>query len=417
MNELEQYISIIAGTDFNKIIISNPANKSEEYQKLVIEQKKDFCQISKYTKKQVFHENVKKEKLADRCAKLVSGHYRQVNAMTADTEHIILIYKDGRCNYKVKRLAAGAIKAAGAGRLNNTGSVAADNGHNRKKNYILSEGMNIEPLVDMGVFTKDGRVVNSMYDKYKQINRFVEILNDEISNLKARKLNVIDFGCGKSYLTFVVYYYLTEVMGLEVNMIGLDLKADVIDKCNKAAQKYHYDKLRFELGDINGYKAPFDVDMVITLHACDTATDYALYNAVQWKAKMIFSVPCCQHELNKQMKPATLPIMSRYGIIKERFAALATDAVRANLLEYSGYRTQLLEFIDFDHTPKNILIRAVYRPVVPKSVKENALNEVHALMKEFSFEPTLYKLLLGQVSGPCPNTVGHGPDTTVPQTK
>lgn len=417
MNELEQYISIIAGTDFNKIIISNPANKSEEYQKLVIEQKKDFCQISKYTKKQVFHENVKKEKLEDRCAKLVSGHYRQVNAMTADTEHIILISKDGRCNYKVKRLAAGAIKAAGAGMLNNTGSVAADNGHNRKKNYILSEGMNIEPLVDMGVFTKDGRVVNSMYDKYKQINRFVEILNDEISNLKVRKLNVIDFGCGKSYLTFVVYYYLTEVMGLDVNMIGLDLKADVIDKCNKAAQKYHYDKLRFELGDINGYKAPFDVDMVITLHACDTATDYALYNAVQWKAKMIFSVPCCQHELNKQMKPATLPIMSRYGIIKERFAALATDAVRANLLEYSGYRTQLLEFIDFDHTPKNILIRAVYRPVVPKSVKENALNEVHALMKEFSFEPTLYKLLLGQVSGPCPNTVGHEPDTTVPQTK
>ena len=417
MNELEQYISIIAGTDFNKIIISNPANKSEEYQKLVIEQKKDFCQISKYTKKQVFHENVKKEKLADRCAELVSGHYRQVNAMTADAEHIILISKDGRCNYKVKRLATGAIKAAGAGRLNNTGSVAADNGHNRKKNYILSEGMNIEPLVDMGVFTKDGRVVNSMYDKYKQINRFVEILNDEISNLKVRKLNVIDFGCGKSYLTFVVYYYLTEVMGLDVNMIGLDLKADVIDKCNKAAQKYHYDKLRFELGDINGYKAPFDVDMVITLHACDTATDYALYNAVQWKAKMIFSVPCCQHELNKQMKPATLPIMSRYGIIKERFAALATDAVRANLLEYNGYRTQLLEFIDFDHTPKNILIRAVYRPVVPKSVKENALNEVHALMKEFSFEPTLYKLLLGQVSGPCPNTVGHGPDTTVPQTK
>lgn len=360
---------------------------------------------------------MKREKLADRCAKLVSGHYRQVNAMTADAEHIILISRDGRCSYKVKRLATEAIKAAGAGKSNNIGSAAVDNGHNRKKNYILSEGMNIEPLIDMGVFTKDGRVVNSMYDKYKQINRFVEILNDEISNLKVRKLNVIDFGCGKSYLTFVVYYYLTEVMGLEVNMIGLDLKADVIDKCNKAAQKYHYDKLRFELGDINGYKAPFDVDMVITLHACDTATDYALYNAVQWKAKMIFSVPCCQHELNKQMKPATLPIMSRYGIIKERFAALATDAVRANLLEYSGYRTQLLEFIDFDHTPKNILIRAVYRPVVPKSVKENALNEVHALMKEFSFEPTLYKLLLGQVSGPCPNTVGHGPDTTVPQTK
>ncbi len=404
MNELQQYISIILEVDFNKIIISNPANKSEEYQKLVIERKKDFFQISKYTQKQVFHENVKKELLADRCVELISGHYRQVNAMTADSEHIILISKNGRCNYKVKRLATEAVKAA------------PDNGHNRKKNYILSEGMNIEPLVDMGVFTRDGRVVNSMYDKYKQINRFVEILNDELSNLKVKKLNVIDFGCGKSYLTFVVYYYLTQVMGLEVNMIGLDLKADVIEKCNKAAEKYHYDKLHFELGDINGYKAPFDVDMVITLHACDTATDYALYNAIQWKAKMIFSVPCCQHELNKQMKPATLPIMSRYGIIKERFAALATDAVRANLLEYSGYRTQLLEFIDFDHTPKNILIRAVYRPVAPRSVKENALNEVHALMNEFSFEPTLYKLL-GQGSGPCPKTVGHEPDPTVPTTK
>lgn len=386
MNELQQYLSIISETDFNKIIISNPAGKSEEYQKLVIERKKDFCQISKYTQKQVFHENVKKEQLADRCVELTAGHYRQVNAMTADAEHIILISKNGKCNYKVKRLATEAIKAAGV-------EASSGNGHNRKKNYILSEGMNIEPLVDMGVFTKDGRVVNSMYDKYKQINRFVEILNDEISNLKVKKLNVIDFGCGKSYLTFVVYYYLTEVMGLEVNMIGLDLKADVIEKCNMAAEKYHYDKLHFELGDINGYKAPFDVDMVITLHACDTATDFALFNAIQWKAKMIFSVPCCQHELNKQMKPATLPIMSRYGIIKERFAALATDAVRANLLEYSGYRTQLLEFIDFDHTPKNILIRAVYRPVAPKSVKENALNEVHALMKEFAFEPTLYKLL------------------------
>ena len=308
--------------------------------------------------------------------------------MAEDAEHIILISKNGRCSYKVKRLATEAVRVV---------QELAVNEHNRKKNYILSEGMNIEPLVDMGVFTRDGRVVNSMYDKYKQINRFVEILNDEISSLKIKKLNVIDFGGGKSYLTFVVYYYLTEVMGIEVNMIGLDLKADVIDKCNKAAEKYHYDKLKFELGDINGYKAPFDVDMVITLHACDTATDYALYNAIQWKAKMIFSVPCCQHELNKQLKAATLPILSRYGIIKERFAALATDAVRANLLEYCGYRTQLLEFIDFDHTPKNILIRAVYRPVVPKSVKENALREVNALMDEFSFEPTLYKLLeIGQ---------------------
>jgi len=232
-----------------------------------------------------------------------------------------------------------------------------------------------------------------MYDKYRQINRFLEILNDEIASSGIKKLNVIDFGCGKSYLTFVVYYYLTEIMNIEVNMIGLDLKEDVIKKCNAAAEKYHYDKLRFELGDINGFDAPFDVDMVITLHACDTATDYALYNAISWKAGMIFSVPCCQHELNGQIKPKTQPIMTRYGIIKERFSALATDAIRGNLLEYCGYKTQLLEFVDFDNTPKNILIRAVRRPVTPKGVREKALYEIKQIIDEYGFNPTLYRLL------------------------
>ncbi len=382
MNELKQFLELMLKSDIQKVVISNPLTKSEEYKKIIIENKGKNYQIAKYTDKQVFHENIMKEDLLTRCLELAENHYKQINGMSATEEHIILISKKGKCNYKVKKTATDAVKLS-----------AKQQGHNRQKNYILKEGMNIAPLVDMGVFTKDGKVVNSMYDKYKQINRFIEIIDDEVSNLKVEELNVIDFGCGKSYLTFVVYYYLTEVMKLKVNMIGLDLKEDVIKKCNEAAKKYNYTNLKFEVGDVNGFKAPFDVDMVITLHACDTATDYALYNAIQWNAKMIFSVPCCQHELNKQMKPEKLTIMSRYGIIKERFSALATDAIRANLLEYSGYKTQLLEFIDFEHTPKNILIRAVRRPIMPKQVKENMLKEVHAIMKEFNYKPTLYELL------------------------
>jgi len=382
MTELQQYLQTMLKTDMQKIIISNPFSKSEEYKKIIIENKDKKYQIAKYTEKQVFHENILVEELENRCVDLVENRYKQINGIAATEEHIILVSKKGKCNYKVKKTATDTVKLS-----------AKQQGHNRQKNYILKEGMNIAPLVDMGVFTKDGKVVNAMYDKYKQINRFIEIIDDEVSNLNVKELNVIDFGCGKSYLTFVVYYYLTEVMNLKVNMIGLDLKEDVIKKCNEAAKKYNYTNLKFEVGDVNGFKTPFDVDMVITLHACDTATDYALYNAIQWKAKMIFSVPCCQHELNKQIKPDELNILSRYGIIKERFSALATDAIRGNLLEYCGYKTQLLEFIDFEHTPKNILIRAVRRPIMPKQVKENMLREVHAIMEELSFEPTLYKLL------------------------
>lgn len=381
MSELLSVLERIIATDtLNRVIISKPASKSSELKKIVIEQKKSGYQLAKYTEKQVFHENIEAHRLAARIDELVTGYFRQFNAWSEAYEHILLISKDGRCNYKKHATA------------NKDTKIQTD--HNRQKNYIIEEGHTVAPLVDMGIFTKDGRVVKSMYDKYKQINRFLEILDDEIGKANFDTLNVIDFGCGKSYLTFIVYYYLTEIKKIHANIIGLDLKADVIKKCNEAAAKYGYDNLRFEVGDVNGYKADFDVDMVITLHACDTATDYALYNAIMWNAKMIFSVPCCQHELNKQAKSENLALLTRYGIVKERFSALATDAIRANLLEYSGYKTQLLEFVDFDHTPKNILIRAVRRPLPVKSVSKTALEEVDHLISEFNFNPTLYNLLI-----------------------
>ena len=387
MQQLEQLFQQILDNDVFKLIISKPKQKDNKYKKIVIEKKSDYYQISKYTEKQVFHENVKEHALASRCTELTFEHFLQVNAWTVSWEYYILISKKGNASLKRKKVQGAAV----AVEKNRSNCVSLE--HNRSKNYILEEGTPIPPLVDMGVFTKEGKVVRTMYDKFKQINRFIEMIDDAIKTSSDTELNVIDFGCGKSYLTFILYYYLTEIKKIKANIIGLDLKAEVIKHCNEVAKKYGYDGLHFELGDINGYQTPFDVDMVITLHACDTATDFALYNAITWNARMIFSVPCCQHELNSQIQTDHLKALTDYGIIKERFSALATDAIRGKLLEYCGYKTQLLEFIDFAHTPKNILIRAIKRPMTAKNARTKSMEAVEALCDEFHFKPTLYNLI------------------------
>ena len=260
--------------------------------------------------------------------------------------------------------------------------------HNRKKQYLLPEGTAVPFLVDLGVMTKEGTIVHSRYDKYRQINRFLEFIEDILPQLNKNKENVIiDFGCGKSYLTFAMYYYLHELKEYDIRIIGLDLKKDVIRHCNELSEKYGYEKLHFYQGDIASYTGRDEVDMVVTLHACDTATDYALEKAVKWNAKVILSVPCCQHEVNAQLKNDRMQPIFKYGIIKERMAALMTDALRANLLEQAGYETQILEFIELEHTPKNLLIRAV-----KTDKKQGNMDAYKKVCDEFGISTTLARL-------------------------
>ena len=381
MNELKNIIHDITSSRVIKIVLSNKKLKEFKYNKIVFaikeNSKDEFYQIEKYTDKQVFHENIDLNELEEQVLSYLEENYKQVGAWTDDFTFDVKISKKGKILLNKKK---------------SDNKSLAKKSHNKEKNYILKEGMIIEPLIDLGVFTKEGKVVNSKYDKYKQINRFIEIIDDEVKNKDFKELTILDFGCGKSYLTFVVYYYFAKIKNIDVKIIGLDLKEDVIKKCNEIAKTYKYDNLHFELGDINGFKYNNKVDMVITLHACDTATDYALYNAVKWNTKMIFSVPCCQHEFNKQIETDELSILTKYGIVQERVSALMTDVVRANLLEAIGYKTQLLEFIDISHSPKNILIRAS-KAKISKEKREKALNEVKSLMEKFNLNPTLFNLL------------------------
>lgn len=381
MEDLKNTIEEVLKQKIIKLVLSNKVSKEFKYNKIVFVLKEnakgEYYQIEKYTEKQVFHENIITSELKEKILEYLLVDYKQLSAWSSETTFEIKISKKGKILLNKKM---------------SDNKCLINKEHNKEKNYILKEGMIVEPLIDLGIFTKEGKVINSKYDKYKQINRFIEIIDDEIKKNTFEELTILDFGCGKSYLTFVLYYYFVEIKKINVKMIGLDLKTDVIKKCNDIAKRYNYNNLHFELGDINGYKYNNKVDMVITLHACDTATDYALYNAIKWNTKMIFSVPCCQHELNKQMKSDKFSILTRYGIVQERIAALMTDSIRANLLECVGYKTQLIEFIDIAHSPKNILIRASKGKISTEKRKQS-LVEIKNIIEEFNFEPTLYKLL------------------------
>jgi SAM-dependent methyltransferase len=306
--------------------------------------KGEYCyQFTSFDGKQTRDLNASPGEAKQKLLELVANNFKQALLSTAENDYQLLISSKGK---------ATLLKKKGQRAL-----TLLD--HNRKKEYLLAEGQPIPFLVELGVMTAEGKVVAKRYHKFKQINRFLELIEDLLPALsKERPLTIIDFGCGKSYLTFALYHFLT-ASGYQLNIVGLDLKKEVIENCNALAKKLGYQGLSFQVGEISGYSTDQPVDMVVVLHACDTATDEALAQAVQWKSRVILAVPCCQHQLYSQIKSEELAPLLKHGIMKERFAALATDALRAMKLEIEGYKTQILEFIDMEHTPKNLLIRAI----------------------------------------------------------
>ena len=386
MSDLQSLFTDCLNETLIRVILSNPSSKDGVIKicaRPMLKNKSLLFQIEEYTKTQVFHKNLT---AGDASSYLTGKLSSDTSSQTASFKNALVETKSFTANVLVSKKGTITIKK----KMNTSAKQPKISlSHNRKKKYILEEGIPVPFLIDLGVMTQNGNIINAHYDKFRQINRFLEYIEDILPSLPTgRELRILDFGCGKSYLTFAIYYYLKVLKGYPVRITGLDLKEDVIRHCNELAVKYGYDKLEFLCGDIAYYDGCSQVDMVVTLHACDTATDYALAKAVGWGAKVILSVPCCQHELNKQMKNDLLSPVLHYGILKERIAALMTDGLRAQILEANGYRTQILEFIDMAHTPKNLLIRAVYNGHCADNKAQ--INE---LLAAFDVNPTLYRLL------------------------
>ena len=360
-----------------KGVISGKKDKNQKNEKVKIEtiliKDKPILQFATYTDKQVFHKNVEETEARDLIISFLTDEFNNLELTTEDYIYSYRVTQKGKVlSNKRKTKEVSLVPVS----------------HNKKKNYILEDGTLVPALVDLGIQMPDGKVTKAGYDKFKQINRFLEIIDDCISEEK--HLNIIDFGCGKSYLTFILYYYFVEIKKMDVTITGLDLKEDVIDHCNEIAEKYGYSKLKFYKGDIAKYKEKNDIDMIVTLHACDTATDYALYHAITMNVKYIFSVPCCQHEINLELDSKNFHVINKFGILKDRFSALLTDAIRANILQYYGYKTNVMEFVDFENSPKNLLIRAVK---TNNSLNPKIKEEIDAILREYNISQKLYSLL------------------------
>lgn len=364
----------------SKAVFSQPTDKSAapkvELRPLILKGERVY-QAERFENNKAFHQNLTEDALLRWAEENLEGKYRQALIVTETESRQYILKRDG--SYK---------KTGGAAVI---ARPAAAQGHNREKDYILREGENIPALVDLGVFTRDFKIVRAKYDKFKQINRFVELVAQGVKDEGADTIRILDFGCGKSYLTFILYYYFAVRRRLKTEIIGYDLKADVVARCNEIAARYGYEGLRFEVADVTRDKlADTAIDMVVTLHACDTATDYALAYAINRKVKHIFSVPCCQHEVNLSIrKGGELDLLLEHGIIKERVCALLTDSIRAAVLEDAGWAVDVIEFVDFEHSPKNLMLRAVYTGKKRPGSREKA----EALREQYGFKQSLLELI------------------------
>lgn len=337
---------------FIRCIWSNPRTK-DQYQKVVLKpillKNELVLQLAKTKDNKEYHENIALDEVVSKITDLLVG-FKQVQLYTTLNDYQCLINKKYKWHIKKQ---VPSMKAP------------TSLSHNRQKQYILDTPSSHDFLKALGLMDEKGQIKPSKYDKYKQINRYLEFVADCTSYLEKEPIRIIDFGCGKSYLTFALYHYLTHILNKKVEVIGLDLKKDVIAFCENLAEKLGYTHLHFQVGDIGTYTTDQPIDMVVSLHACNTATDAALEKAVGWGAKVILAVPCCHHEAYTQIDNVTLAPILKHGILKERIAALVTDGLRAQLLESCGYEVSVMEFIDMAHTPKNILIKALLKSNKP----------------------------------------------------